>query len=98
MMSPEFIRLSSWLELGSFTFDPVPAVCSGITPAVDVAIPIIPLPALETAPKEEELEDEIELGFSDKLEDELLLAVYKLTIAALVGRDVTAPVELKLKV
>lgn len=72
--------------MGSLTFEPVPEDCRGMTPAVDVVVPSPP-PTLETEPKEAVLE-----------EDELKLAVEELTMAELTGIEVTAPVELKVKV
>ena len=84
-ISPELIKLSNWLDVGSLTLKPVPEACKAITPAVEVEVPTELAEFVIEPSEEDELVDREE-------------PIDELTIAVLVEIDVTAPVELKVKV
>ena len=74
-MSPELIRISSWLEVGRAVLTPVPDAWSDITPVVE-----------DERPKEVP-EEECE----DVDDEEVVVLVDELIIALLVGIDTIYP-------
>jgi hypothetical protein len=69
-MSPEFIKLSNWLDVANLTLEPVPEACKAITPAVELELPT-EFTKFDTDPREVEEEED---GLIDRVDEpELLL-------------------------